>query len=441
MPQNLCLPYNHNHLSFAFVGLSYTNSEKVHYRYKLEGLELDWSPETKLREAIYTNIPPGTYTFKVIACNNNGIWNENATEYKFTITPPFWQTTWFFVIVIMLGILAILLYIRLKTQSLKNTQRVLTQKVQERTREIELQKNEIQEKNEELNQRTEEIAAQRDELDKQNKMLEHLYKDQTNSIKHARYIQTAVMPKTNVLDESLAGYFILHKPQSIVSGDFYYVANHQNHLIIAAIDSTGHGVPGGFMSMLGISFLNEIIYTMHEISVDLILNNLRSKIIHSLQQKGVPGEQKEGMELAIIAIDKTTKMCQYAGARNELTILRAANKSIDHAEIIDKNNHFTQYLFMPDRMPVSIYPKMQPFRKQTFQLYDNDQLYLYTDGYADQINMSQNKKISHAKLRQLILKNGHLPTQDQKSELEKYLKTWQGSSEQIDDILVIGIKI
>lgn len=441
LPINLTLEHKNNHLLFKYVGLSFTNPKKVQYRHMLEGLDLEWSPPRHNKEAIYTNIPPGTYTFKVISCNNDNIWNKTPTSFTFTIKPPFWRTIWFYFVVVAFISMIILIYIRTKTQSLKRTSKMLAQMVDERTHEIEIQKDEIQEKNEELNQRTEEIATQRDELDNQNKMLEHLYKDQTNSIKHARYIQTAVMPKTDFLNKAISDHFILHKPQSIVSGDFYFAANHLNHTIIAAIDSTGHGVPGGFMSMLGISFLNEIVYTMPDIKVDIILNKLRDKVIHSLKQKGIPGEQKEGMELSIIAIDNKTKTCQFAGAKNEVTLIRTNNETPKNAEFVSKKDNLHQFRFKPDKMPVSIYPIMNPFTINTFQLYPDDQLYLYTDGYADQTNATFNKKITHKKLRELLLHNAQGTMQHQKTELETFLTNWQKESEQIDDILIIGIKI
>lgn len=441
LPINLKLPYQKNHLTFDFIGLSFTNPEKVFYQYKLEGLDQDWSPKTKNREAVYANVPPGKYTFKVKSCNNDGVWNQKATTYHFEILAPFWQSTWFYLLISIFVVAAIFVYINLRVKSLRKTKMILEQKVLERTSEIEKQKQEIQEKNEELNQRTEEIAAQRDELNVQNHKIEKLFNEQTESIKYAKHIQQAVLSSTEPIKRHFKDHFVIFQPHSIVSGDFYYVAEVREWIIIAAVDSTGHGVPGGFMSMLGMSFLNEIVYPMDEIQSNIILNKLRKYIINSLKQEGRPGEQKEGMEMSLTAINTKTYECQFSGAQNPLLVVRQNEHASLDFEIIFKNENKSMYYLPPDNMPISIFPQMETFTQKKFKLFKGDKLFYFSDGFSDQFNGSTRKKLSKKTFFELLFKYSDLSCNDQKQELGSFYDKWRGTYEKIDDVLVMGIEI
>ena len=441
LPINIKLPFKQNHITFEFIGLSFTNPQKVRYQYKLSGIDRAWSPITKNTEAVYSNIPPGQYTFKVKSCNNDGVWNQKPTSYPFEILAPFWQKAWFYVLVALTIGAVIFIYIRLRLLNLNKAKLILEQKVTQRTSEIELKKKEIQEKNEELNQRTEEIAAQRDELNEQNIKMEKLYQEQTESIKYAKHIQNAVLSSIEPLQKFFNDYFIIFNPHSIVSGDFYYVAEVQEWVIIAAADSTGHGVPGGFMSMLGMSFLNEIVYPMKDIQTNIILNKLRTYIIKSLKQKGTLGEHKEGMEMSITAIHKSTYECQFSGARNPVLLVRADNNPALNFEIIRKDEQKSMYLLPPNNMPISIYPKMNPFAQQKLNLCKGDKLYYFSDGYADQFGGGDRKKLSKKTFYEIIFKTSNLNIAQQKKELQSFYDQWRGSNEKIDDVLVIGIEV
>jgi serine phosphatase RsbU (regulator of sigma subunit) len=441
LPFQLTLPHQQNHLTFNYIGLCYTNPKKVRYQYKLQGLDKKWSPIVDKTEAVYANIPPGEYTFLVKSCNNDGIWNKVPTSFTFNIEAPFWQQTWFYSVSIVILAMLIYIYMKIRLSSLKNAKIKLEIKVKERTQEIEIQKQEIQEKNEELNQRTEEIAAQRDELNIKNIKIEKLFEDQTESIKYAKHIQEAVLSSKKPLDKFFQDYFILFSPHSIVSGDFYYVAEIREWVIIAAVDSTGHGVPGGFLSMLGMSFLNEIVYPMEEIQSDIILNKLRKYIIKSLKQKGSAGEHKEGMEMSLTAINTKTFECQFSGAQNPVFLIRNNKNPQLKFPVIGQNNFKTMYLLTPDTMPISIYPKMDPFKKYTFKLYKGDKLYYSSDGYADQFGGSRNKKISKKTFHELLFKTAELSAKKQKDELITFYEKWRGTKEKTDDVLIIGIEI
>jgi serine phosphatase RsbU (regulator of sigma subunit) len=281
------------------------------------------------------------------------------------------------------------------------------------------QKAEIEEKNEELNQLNHEISRQKDELEKNHKKI-------TDSIKYAEKIQTAMLPMQNTLERLLPKHFILYQPRDIVSGDFYWVRQVDDVILIAVADCTGHGVPGAMMSMLGISFLNDISRRKEVNKPSLILSELRNQVKKSLKQTGKRDEARDGMDMAFCEIDtKTNKLC-FAGANNPLILFR--------------NGELIQY--KADRQPISIYFKEKEFTDHSIQLEKGDRIYMFSDGFMDQINMDNRKKFSshglRTKLEELHLK----PMTKQKEILESTINDWMGeSTNQVDDILIMGIEI
>ncbi|MGD9993780.1 MAG: DUF2225 domain-containing protein [Salinivirgaceae bacterium] len=263
------------------------------------------------------------------------------------------------------------------------------------------------------------IEEQRDKIDKQNQ-------DITDSIHYARRIQTALLPPDNLLDKLLPEYFILYKPRDIVSGDYYWASEKNGKTVLVAADCTGHGVPGAFMSMLGISFLNEIIQRETELSCSNILNKLRENVIISLRQTGKVGEAKDGMDLTIIIIDKNTQTLQYAGAYNPLLLIR-------QGELVQ---------YKADKMPIGISDKREStFTNQEIQLQKNDTLYMFSDGYVDQFGGPDNSKFKSKPFKELLLSIQSKSMEEQQLVLDQTIEGWKGNTEQIDDILVVGIRI
>ena len=316
---------------------------------------------------------------------------------------------------------------------------------------LEVSQNEISEKNEELNQQNEEILAQRDEienkkdlLEEQKEDLEELHLHLTKSIDYAERIQDSLLSNASILKKYLSDYFYFYKPRDIVSGDFYWWNHVEGHTVIAAGDSTGHGVPGAFMSMLGISFLREIILKEYITHPGVILRKLRKEIVHSLKQTGEMGEQKDGMDMALISINHETKVLQYAGANNPIYII--TNRILDNYErlngLTDDATKFF-YEIKPDKMPIAIYDRMDRFHTHDIQLAEGDQIYMFSDGYPDQFGgvTPMGKKFKYKPFKKLLIENSHLPMKEQREALIKVFNDWKGNKEQVDDILVLGIKI
>ncbi len=304
---------------------------------------------------------------------------------------------------------------------------------------INRQKNVLSENNEELKQLIEEITTQRDELNKTKKQLEIKHEEVNQSINYATKLQEAILPTDDLLNKYFSDYFILYKPKDKVSGDFYWWANVNNKTIVAAVDCTGHGVPGAFMSMLGSSMLRDIVEKELITDTSEILSVLRKEIIHSLKQKGELGEQNDGMDMAIISVDHETNTLQFSGANNPLYVITNDKRNLTDFDNLLGLEGF--YEIKPDKMPISIYSKMKTFSSYKFKLSKGDILYMFSDGYADQFGGKKGKRLKTKALKELLITNKDKTMTQQKELLDSYHNEWKGNFEQIDDILIIGIKI
>ncbi len=281
----------------------------------------------------------------------------------------------------------------------------------------------IMEKNEQILEANEELTVLNEAINKQNTEI-------MDSISYAQRIQTAMMPPEGYFNELLDEAFILYKPRDIVSGDFFWIRQVNQYIVLAAADCTGHGVPGAFMSLLGISFLNEIVQRREITEASEILNELRSQIKHSLRQHGQPDESKDGIDMALCAIDQKNRTMQYAGAFNPLYLIREGETQ---AELIE---------FKADRMPLGYHlGKDRAFSNHEIKLEIGDTFYIFSDGFIDQKGGPNQKKYMSKKFKNLLLEIHELPLFEQKNILEKTLSEYMGDQSQIDDILVVGVRV
>jgi len=248
----------------------------------------------------------------------------------------------------------------------------------------------------------------------------------TDSIHYASRIQSAILPPPEYIANYLSEHFILWKPRDIVSGDFYWMTEHNNKVIITAADCTGHGVPGAFMSMLGVSFLNEIVNKNEVTQANEILNQLRENVIRSLHQTGKENEAKDGMDISMCVFDFQSMTLQFAGAYNPLIMIR--------------DGEATQ--IKADKMPIGIYFKGQKsFTNNEIKIQKDDCFYISSDGYVDQFGGDDGRKFMSKKFKELLVEIHHNPMSVQREILNHEIETWRGKLEQIDDILVIGVRI
>ena len=299
----------------------------------------------------------------------------------------------------------------------------------------------LRKKNKILEAQAEEIAAQRDELIKHKAEIENQNNNITDSINYAKNIQTALLPRHELLDQILPDHFILLKPRDIVSGDFYWFTFIENLSVIAAVDCTGHGVPGAFMSMLGSAFLNEIVNKEYMTHPGVILRRLRKEVIRSLHQKGGSGESKDGMDLALCVIDYENMKLQFAGANNPLYLVRKKDADAPGDFMRFELNGQTLYEIKGDRLPVSAGYSMDNYTMHEMNFIRGDIIYLFSDGYADQFGGPQGKKFGYRNFKQFLLENSTQPLNIQHEKLENRFNEWKGILNQVDDILVVGVRL
>jgi len=396
-PADGVFAYNENNITFKFIGVSLTNSEKIRYEYSLDGFDRGWVPAKAIQEATYTNLPPGDYTFKVRAYNNNGVASESVS-YTFKVKPPFWQTALFYVLMAVVVIFGIFVFDKVRTRNLKILNAQLEAKVEERTVQLAIKNEELAEKN----------------------------KNITDSIRYAKRIQDGMLPREEHFKKLVPEYFILFKPKDIVSGDFYWIKKSGNDIFMAVVDCTGHGVPGAFLSIVANDLLNEAFELAKTKTPAAILNELTRLASRALHAKVDDIELRDGMDLALCKIDLTNNKAEFAGAYNSLYLVRQ-NKLVE---------------YNPDNISIGSEEQMDKlYTNHSFALEKGDIIYLFSDGYADQFGGEKGKKFKYHQMQQLLVKNNNKSLDLQKHLLEQEFETWKGGLEQVDDVLVIGVRV
>jgi serine phosphatase RsbU (regulator of sigma subunit) len=266
----------------------------------------------------------------------------------------------------------------------------------------------------------EEVSHQKNELFDKNKNI-------TDSILYAQRIQKALITSQNYIKENVPEFFIINKPKDIVSGDFYWAQRVGNNFYFMLADCTGHGVPGAFMSLLGISFLNELVVGKGIKECHTIFDNLRLEITNALSDKGENTyEMKDGMDAVLCRFDFKALHLEYAAANNAILVVR-------NGSIIDLKG---------DKMPVGRSPKdTMPFTKHEFLLEKNDMIYLFSDGFPDQFGGEKGKKLKEKNLKEFLMRISSLSMEEQEKKLSDYFSEWKGNLEQIDDVCLAGFRI
>jgi len=265
-----------------------------------------------------------------------------------------------------------------------------------------------------------------DELEKSHDLLERQKDDITESIRYASMIQKATLPTKEFIDSVFPEYFIYNIPREILSGDFYWLNQSDNCIIAAVADSTGHGVPGAIISMLGISILSDVVRKMETFKADEILNNLRNKIISQLNPTGSNSIIQDGMDIALVIFHTKKRIIEYAGANNPLYLVR-------DGQLIEKK---------ANKMPIGIYISTnEPFTATSFDYLPGDTFYMFSDGYVDQFGGERDTKFKTQNFKKLLLKINGYSMAEQVKILDKTHNEWKGTRPQIDDILVVGIRL
>jgi serine phosphatase RsbU (regulator of sigma subunit) len=393
-PTSLEIPYGLNEITFNFYANDWSAPHKLKYNYMLEGLDKNWHSSDNQNNAVYSFIPEGDYIFKIKAIGQSKIWSETVS-FNLKVNPPWWRTLWAYIIYLLLVIFAFITFTTIRTTKLRRQRKLLEKLVKLRTQEVV----------------------------KQKEIVEHKNKEIIDSINYAKRIQRAILPSSGMVKRKLANAFIFFKPKDIVAGDFYWLEERGDKILLAAADCTGHGVPGAMVSLVCNNTLSRTVREFKLEEPHEILNSVREMVIESFANSRE--EVNDGMDIAFVTLNTKTNLLEYAGANNDLYI-------ISKGEIIT---------LTADRQPIGKYFNNKPFTKKTYQLHSGDTIYMMTDGYIDQFGGPRGKKFKKKGFLELLLGIQNLEMKEQKKIIEKEFDNWKGDLEQIDDVCVIGVRV
>jgi ligand-binding sensor domain-containing protein/serine phosphatase RsbU (regulator of sigma subunit) len=398
------LPYDKYELTIDFVGVSLTNPVGVTYEYQLKGFE-DKPRVTSEQSVTYPNLPDGDYTFVITAKNSDNVPTLSPATFKISIGKPFWKKLWFIASASVFVVLVFFLIFRWRTKKLQRDKEVLEGLVQEKTAELQLEKEKIEQANEQLNEKNQDITA---------------------SIAYAKRIQNAVLPDPEYIGHRL-NLFVLYKPRDIVSGDFYWYTETEHYTYVAVVDCTGHGVPGAFMSLLGSTFLDQVLIENKEATPALILNELDKKLHKAFKKKeGEENRIGDGMDAIVIRVEKGSGDLLFSGANRPLYFYSKEGPQDFKAPIYSIGGTFPN--------------EVKGFTDTLLKPETGDCCYMFSDGFGDQFGGEKNKRYSTKRMKAYL---GEIYTQGipaQYEAIDKEFEDWKGDYEQMDDICVIGIK-
>ncbi|MEM7551283.1 MAG: two-component regulator propeller domain-containing protein [Bacteroidota bacterium] len=412
--RNYNFNYDENNFKINYTGFWYIDPENLNYRYIIQGYDIDWI-DTKNRSATYSSIPPGSYEFRVQVSNTGNFENALEANFKFEITPPFWKTIWFYILSTIVVIAMGISYSRYRVKKLKEEKEILEGKVKERTREIAEQ--------------NEELISQKEQIEKQNKEITIKNDNITSSINYAKRIQNAILPQSDLLNTYFKNHSIYYRPRDIVSGDFYWIHEGKDRVYFAAVDCTGHGVPGAFMSLIGYSLLNEIVSNNPEIGPAKLLDSLHEGIDKSLKQSegNEKSQSKDGMDVAICSYHKPSEQLIFTGAKRPLLLVRGE-------ELIEYKGD-----------PISIGGRSSKtmdrrFTDQKVDIKRGDKVFIFSDGYPDQFGGQDNRKYMVKNFKNLIMDHAQKGCPEIANTFDKEFFDWKTSHPQTDDILIITVE-
>jgi ligand-binding sensor domain-containing protein/serine phosphatase RsbU (regulator of sigma subunit) len=393
------LPYNKKYvIRVYYSGINFSAPDKVYYSTYLQGFDDDWSKMTTSTEVRY-NLSYGKYKFNLISVNEDGLSKESPISFGILIKRPIRRTWWFILTVIAALTGIVILIIRERDKAQKKIQEYLEKELEARTRVVMKQKGEIELQNIEI----------------------------TDSINYAKRIQTSILPDINRLKESFKDAFILFHPRDIVSGDFYWFDKlEDDKFILVCADSTGHGVPGAFMSIIGSTLLQDIVTRKRISKPSEILNLLDKQIFSTLNQNVELGVSNDGMDMVICEFNIKTRHIRFASAMRPIII------------VLDGEPYYVK----GNRSSVGGESVMEKyFDDQEYYLKEGDTIYLFSDGLPDQFGGTDGKKMKIARLKRLVEQVSKLPMNEQKEIISKFYFDWKGTYDQVDDVLLMGVRV
>lgn len=397
----IVLPYSAYKLRIEFVGLNYNDPSAVRYQYMLEGYDLDWSEVTSLRYVVYSRVDDGDFKFVVRSFGSDGQFENVPVSIRIKIKPPIWKRWWFLTLMFFALILIVALIIKFRERQQKALQEYLEKSLDERTREVVEQKEEIEIKN----------------------------RDITDSINYAQRIQNSILPPIKKLQQNFSGSFIFYQPRNIVSGDFYWFDKvSDDSMVIVCADSTGHGVPGAFMSMIGTTLIKDICLSQKNYSPSDILKELDLQLGNTLNQNIDEVKSNDGMDIMVCEINVNTNLLRYASAMRPMIVYKGGEQIYIKGSRSSIGGHYDN-------------KEEKDFEDEELQLSKGDLIYMFSDGYPDQFGGNMGKKFKMVRMKNLLKDIHKKPMEEQYEYVKNTFNLWKEDYEQVDDVLFMGIKI
>ncbi len=388
----------------SFSALEYTYPAANVYRIKLEGHDEGWRDDTFQNFVNFSNLSPGEYILKIKGANNDGVYAQDEAQLLIEVKPPLWMSGYAYAFYIIFAVLLIQTLINYRIRNYRKAYKALNEK-----------------------------ALDKKKIEVQKESLSRIHQSLTDSISYAKRIQEAMIPSEEMVKQIIPESFVYFRPKDIVSGDFYWTYRSGKKVFLAAVDCTGHGVPGAFMSIIGYDLLKNIVEVQEEHCPAQILNMLSREVALTFkkngQDKGLNKQSvDDGMDIALVMLDEEKQVLQFSGAMNPLYIIR--------------DNEIMTY--KGDRFPIgySDDERELSYSCQEIEVYPKDVIYLFSDGFADQFGGAEGKKFKYRRFRHLLLNIHKLPIDDQKAILHQKMEEWMGTEyEQVDDILLMGFRL
>jgi serine phosphatase RsbU (regulator of sigma subunit)/streptogramin lyase len=394
----IVLPYNKYRITVNYSGVNFSDPDNVYYSTFMENFDNDWSKMSANRSAYY-NLSDGKYVFNLVSVDENGKSQEKTKTFTIIIEKPIFKKWWFIILMTALVAGIILVIIRQREKAQKKIQEYLEKELELRTSVVVKQKGEIELQNIEI----------------------------TDSINYAKRIQSSILPDINKLRDTFSEAFILFHPRDIVSGDFYWFDKiDDDKFIVVCADSTGHGVPGAFMSMIGSTLLQDIVTRQKITTPSKILSLLDEHIFSTLNQNVEVGVSNDGMDMVVCEFNIKTRQMRFASAMRPIIIVMAGEP----------------YYIKGNRSSVggeSVIEKY--YDDQEYYLNEGDSLYLFSDGLPDQFGGADGRKMKIARLKKIIEEISRMPMREQEKAISDFFFEWKGDYEQVDDVLLMGIRV
>ena len=400
--QAILLKYDRYRMRIDFVGINLSNPDQVSYQYKLDGYEEEWSDVSGVPYAFYGRVEDGNYNFLLRACDGNGNCSIQPISLEIIVKIPVWKAWWFIGSAIFLVLASIFVIFKIRERNQKAIQEYLQRQLDERTREVVAQKEEIEVKN----------------------------RDITDSINYAQRIQASILPPIKKLNDAFGGSFVFYQPRDIVSGDFYwYERIDEDRFIVVCADSTGHGVPGAFMSMIGTTLIKDICLRDGIHKPSQVLTTLDNEVRESLNQNVETGGSNDGMDIIVADIDTKRNILTVSSAMRPVIVYSGGEQIYIKGSRSSIGGQLDE-----DRVE-------KDFIDQVFHLNQGDIIYMFSDGYPDQFGGPLGRKFKMVRLKNLLRDIHEKPMEEQYNYIKSNFFLWKEDLEQVDDVLFMGIKL